>query len=102
MPSSGFKQWSKKKMPLPNNYAPGTHIDHYKVMRLLGQGIANRVYLAHDLSNQQEVILKFPRDEIIGGAAIFSAYQREFEIGKRLAHPGLQRLLNADEPHHGD
>ncbi len=84
-------------MPIPNNYMPGAQIDHYIVIRLLGQGIANRVYLAYDLSNRQQVILKFPRDEVVGGAAIFAAYRREEEIGKRLLHPMLQPLLNSDE-----
>jgi eukaryotic-like serine/threonine-protein kinase len=89
-------------MPVLTTYLPGKQIDHYTIIRVLGQGIANRVYLACDLTNQQEVILKCPRADIIGGAAIFEAYRQEAEIGKLLHHPCLQRLLNQDEQRHGE
>lgn len=82
---------------MPAKYKTGQRIDHYQIIRLLGQGIVNHVYLAQDWLAQQEVILKFPNDELIGGAAIFKCYQREAEIGKRLAHPAIQRHLNQGE-----
>jgi serine/threonine protein kinase len=43
------------------------------------------------------VVLKFPHDEVIGGAAVFERSRREAEIGKRLGHPGIQRHLNQGE-----
>jgi serine/threonine protein kinase len=45
----------------------------------------------------QEVVLKFPHDDVIGGAAVFARYQREAEIGRRLNHPRIQRHLNRGE-----
>src|SRR5689334_19329207 len=81
----------------PNNYLPGTCVDHYQIVRLLGQGIASRVYLAYDVLDQREVILKFPLDDLIGGAAIYARYQREGEIGKILDHPAIQRHVNPGE-----
>ncbi len=57
----------------------------------------NRVYLARDVSNQQEVVLKFPNDALIGNIAVFERYKREAEIGNRLHHPYVQHLLNTDE-----
>jgi serine/threonine-protein kinase len=92
----------RKKMPVPTSYAPGMQIDHYRIVRSLGEGFANRVYLAYDLVSRQNVILKYPRDEMIGGKAIFAAYRREVEVGKRLSHPSLQCLLYADEPRQGE
>jgi serine/threonine protein kinase len=62
-----------------------------------GQGGANRVYLAQDRRMLQEVVLKFPHDDVIGGAAVFARYQREAEIGRRLNHPRIQRHLNRGE-----
>jgi serine/threonine-protein kinase len=79
-------------------YQPGTQVDHYKILRLLGQGVSSRVYLAHDLHTQQQVVLKFPLDDLIGGAAIFERYKCEGEIGTLLDHSTLQRHLNQGEP----
>jgi eukaryotic-like serine/threonine-protein kinase len=82
---------------LTTTYTPGTLVDHYEIIRMLGHGGMNRVYLARDGSNQQEVVLKFPNDELIGNIAVFERYKREAEIGNRLHHPHVQQLLNAAE-----
>ena len=78
-------------------YTPGARIDHYEIIRLLGQGGMNRVYLARDIHNQQEVVLKFPNDDSIGNVGVFERYKREAEIGSRLNHPFVQHLLNVGE-----
>ena len=82
---------------MTTTYAPGTQVDHYEIIRVLGHGGMNRVYHARDSSNQQEVVLKFPNDDLIGNVAVFERYKREAEIGSRLHHPNVQQLLNADE-----
>jgi len=78
-------------------YTQGTQVDHYEIIRLLGHGGMNWVYLARDVTNEQEVVLKFPNDELIGNVAVFERYKREAEIGNRLHHPQIQQLLNTDE-----
>src|SRR5438270_6143920 len=78
-------------------YTSGTQVDHYEIIRMLGHGGMNRVYLARDVSNQQEVVLKFPNDDLIGNIAVFERYTREAEIGNRLHHPYVQHLLNTGE-----
>src|SRR6266702_4137819 len=78
-------------------YAPGARIGHYEIIRLLGQGGMNRVYLARDIQNQQDVVLKFPNDDLIGNVGVFERYKREAEIGSRLNHPFVQHLLNVGE-----
>src|SRR5579859_3591144 len=60
---------------MPAIYGSGKQIDHYQITCSLGQGVTSRVYLAQDLATQQKVVLKFPIDDIIGGAAIFERYQ---------------------------
>src|SRR5260370_36896863 len=78
-------------------FTPGTQVDHYEIIRMLGHGGMNRVYLARNVFNQQEVVLKFPNDDLIGNIAVFERYKREAEIGNRLHHPQVQQLLNTDE-----
>ena len=82
---------------MPTTYTPGERIDHYEIIRLLGHGGMNYVYLAQDILNSQKVVLKFPNDELFGDVAVFERYKREAEIGSRLNHPHIQRLLNTDE-----
>ena len=84
-------------MPMTVAYTPGTQIDHYEIIRLLGHGGMNRVYLARDLHNQQQVVLKFPSADLIGNIAVFERYKRESEIGNRIDHPYIQHVLNSDE-----
>ena len=82
---------------MTTTYTPGTLVDHYEIIRMLGHGGMNRVYLARDVSNQQEVVLKFPNDDLIGNIAVFERYKREAEIGNRLHHQHVQQLLNTGE-----
>src|SRR5712691_3171157 len=82
---------------MSTTYTPGQRIDHYEIIRLLGHGGMNHVYLALDLHNSQEVVLKFPNDDLFGNIAVFERYKREAEIGNRLRHPYIQHLLNIDE-----
>ena len=72
---------------MPVTYRTGQSIDHYEIIKLLGQGGTSRVYLARDRHTQQEVVLKFPNIDEIGTADIYARYQREIQIGRRLNHP---------------
>jgi len=82
---------------MTTTYALGALIDHYEIIRMLGHGGMNCVYLARDIDNQRQVVLKFPNDDLFGNVAVFERYKREAEIGNRLHHPHIQHLLNVDE-----
>lgn len=82
---------------MTTTYTQGTRVDHYEIIRMLGHGGMNWVYLARDVNNEQEVVLKFPNADLIGNIAVFERYKREAEIGNRVHHPQVQQLLNTDE-----
>ena len=82
---------------MTTTFSRGTRVDHYEIIRQLGHGGMNNVYLARDVLNEQEVVLKFPNDDLISNIAVFERYKREAEIGSRLDHPHIQRLLNVNE-----
>src|SRR5579884_4123545 len=82
---------------MSTSYTPGTQVDYYEIIRMLGRGGMNRVYLARDKNDQQMVVLKFPNEDLIGNIAVFERYKREAEIGNRLNHPHIQHLLNLKE-----
>lgn len=85
---------------MPTQYRPQQRVDHYTILSLLGQGIASHVYLALDRDTGEQVVLKFPKDDVIGGRAIFERYQREAQIGRLLCHPHILQHLNQDEQRH--
>jgi eukaryotic-like serine/threonine-protein kinase len=74
--------------------------DRYEILDSLGQGGMNDAYRARDRRTGQLVVIKVPFTSLIGDPATYSRYQRELEIGKRLHHPNIQRLLD-DGSHKG-
>jgi len=82
---------------MPILYQPGQHIDHYTIIRQLSVGTSSRVYLAKDSLTGQQVVLKFPIDDLVGGADNYKSYLREKEVGILLDHPYIQHHLHQDE-----
>ena len=65
----------------------------YRIVERLGVGGMGATYRAIDEETGRTVVVKIPSLALIGDPGTFSRYQRELEIGKRLEHPGVQRLL---------
>ncbi len=59
---------------MPMLYQPGQHIDHYTIIRQLSVGKNSRVYLARDTQTEQQVVLKFPIEDLMGGADSYKSY----------------------------
>jgi serine/threonine protein kinase len=74
--------------------APGQSVGKYDVLDLLGEGGMSESYRARDRSTGETVVLKIPFASMIGDPATYSRYEREMEIGRRLIHPHIQRLLD--------
>jgi eukaryotic-like serine/threonine-protein kinase len=74
--------------------APGQAVGRYDVLDLLGEGGMSESYRARDRATGETVVLKIPYANIIGDPATYSRYQRETEIGRRLVHPHIQRLID--------
>ena len=82
---------------LPATDAAGMQVDHYRIIRRLGRGGMSCTYLALDTQNQQQVVLKFPTDELMGNIGIYERYKREVKIGQQINHPHVIRHLNCNE-----
>jgi serine/threonine-protein kinase len=84
-------------------FHPGQQVDHYTIDESLGQGAYAETYRAVDTSTGNTVVLKFPNPQLFADPALFSRYQREVDIAKRLDHPGVQRSMdigdNRTEPY---
>ena len=88
--------------PMTARYTFGSQIDHYEIIRQLGHGGMSRVYLASDTHDQRQVVLKFPKDDLIGDISTYERYKREVKLGNQLNHPHVIHLLNPDEQHSDD
>jgi serine/threonine-protein kinase len=73
---------------------PGQTVGRYDVLDALGVGGMSESYRARDRETGQTVVLKIPYANMIGDPALYGRYERETEIGRRLDHPHIQRLLD--------
>ncbi len=74
---------------------PGQSVDGYEVTGPLGVGGMSEAYLARNRQTEARVVLKLPHPGLIGDPTAFSRFQREAEIGRRLVHPNVQRVLGS-------
>ncbi len=72
--------------------------DRFAILELVGRGGMGSVYKAMDLASGRPVALKFPFFELESDPAFYSRFQREIEIGTRLEHPGILKVLAVDRP----
>jgi serine/threonine protein kinase/formylglycine-generating enzyme required for sulfatase activity len=66
-----------------------SHIDRYRVERVLGSGTFGIVYLAQDPDLGRPVAIKVPRAERIGTASDLERYIEEARHAAQLKHPGI-------------
>lgn len=72
---------------------PGQTVDGYEITGPLGVGGMSEAYLARNRQTEGRVVLKLPHPGLIGDPTAFSRFEREAEIGRRLVHPNVQRVL---------
>jgi eukaryotic-like serine/threonine-protein kinase len=74
---------------------PGDCLDHYRITAEVATGGMATVFRAVDVRSGREAALKVPHLEAESDPVFFSRFQREVEIGKRLDHPGLIKVLDS-------
>ncbi|HKH93594.1 MAG TPA: serine/threonine-protein kinase, partial [Gemmatimonadaceae bacterium] len=68
--------------------------DGYRVDRELGGGGMSRVFVAHDLSLDRDVVVKVLSDEATAGVSA-ERFRREIQLIARLQHPHIVSILSA-------
>jgi serine/threonine protein kinase/outer membrane protein OmpA-like peptidoglycan-associated protein len=66
--------------------------DRFEMKRELGNQITGTVWLADDHRLQQQVVLKFLPDELLGDQNIFEELRNELDARVELRHPNLGRI----------
>ncbi len=76
---------------------PGDQLDHYRIESLAARSGMASIFRGTDLRSGQAVAIKVPHPEMEGDPIFFDRFKREEEIGKKLDHPGVVKVLNGEE-----
>ncbi|HVP69236.1 MAG TPA: serine/threonine-protein kinase [Anaeromyxobacteraceae bacterium] len=71
----------------------GDRVDQYEIGDLLARSGMASIYKALDTESGRTVVLKVPHVQYECDAAFYERFQREEEIGRRLDHPNIVRVL---------
>jgi serine/threonine-protein kinase len=77
---------------------PGDQLVHYRVEELVARSGMASIYRATDMRNGRPVAIKIPHPDMEADPVLFDRFIREIEIGKKLDHPGVMKVLDSGEP----
>src|ERR1700722_10372906 len=77
---------------------PGETLDHYHIESLVAQGGMASIFRSTDTRSGRTVAIKVPNPEMECDVLFFDRFKREAEIGRRLNHPGVVKVLAEDDP----
>ncbi|MCU1343168.1 MAG: non-specific serine/threonine protein kinase [Candidatus Acidoferrum typicum] len=80
-----------------NSLHPGDQLDHYRIDSLVARSGMATIYRGIDTRTGRAVAIKLPHPEMEGDPIFFDRFNREEEIGKKLDHPGVVKVLNDEE-----
>jgi serine/threonine protein kinase len=73
---------------------PGDHLDHYRIESLVARSGMASIFRATDLNDNRAVAIKVPHPEMEADPVLFDRFRREAEIGQKMDHPGVMKVLN--------
>jgi serine/threonine protein kinase len=77
----------------PTQIQPGDRLDHFLIDSVVATSGMASVFRAHDTLTGNVVAIKVPHPEIESDPALFERFRREQEIGARIDHPGVMKVL---------
>jgi eukaryotic-like serine/threonine-protein kinase len=75
---------------------PGDELDHYRIDALAARSGMASIFRGTDLRTGKAVAIKVPHPEIEGDVVCFDRFKRELEIGRKLDHHGVVKVLSDD------
>ena len=72
---------------------PGEQLDHYRIEGLVARSGMASIFRATDMRNGREVAIKIPHPEMEADPVLYDRFQREADIGQKLDHPGVMKVL---------
>jgi len=75
----------------------GDRIGRYRVDDLVKAGGMASIYSGTDVVSGRRVAIKIPRPELESDVLFFERFHREADIGRKLDHPGVVKVLPAED-----
>ncbi len=75
----------------------GELLDHYHLDDVVARSGMATIFRATDQRTGRQVAIKVPHPEVESDPALFDRFRREEEIGRRLDHPGVMKVLPAED-----
>jgi eukaryotic-like serine/threonine-protein kinase len=82
--------------PITTSVGPGDLLDHYRLEGLVATGGMASIFRATDMRTGNAVAVKVPHAQHGGKWFCASDFDAETEIGRKLDHPGIVRMLPND------
>jgi serine/threonine protein kinase len=73
---------------------PGDQLDHYRIEGIAARSGMASIFRATDLNSGRQVAIKVPHPEMEADPVLFDRFHREEEIGRKLDHPGVMKVMN--------
>jgi serine/threonine-protein kinase len=80
-----------------SEFQPGDLLDHYRIDGLVARSGMASIFRGIDTRDGRAVAIKIPHAEMEADPVLYDRFKREEEIGKKLVHPGVVRVLNDEE-----
>jgi serine/threonine-protein kinase len=74
----------------------GDKLDHFQIERLVARSGMASIFQGTDQNTGQTVAIKIPHPEMECDPIFFERFQREEDIGKKLDHPGVMKVIAND------
>lgn len=80
-----------------SDFHPGDQLDHYRIEALVARSGMASIFRATDVNNGRTVAIKLPHAEMEADPVLFDRFKREGDIGQKLDHPGVVKVLNGEK-----
>jgi serine/threonine-protein kinase len=71
----------------------GEQLDHYRIEGLVARSGMASIFRATDMRSGRELAIKIPHPEMEADPVLYDRFQREAEIGQKLDHPGVMKVV---------
>lgn len=95
LPASLDQVTQSNSANVPRQFATGQSIDHFVLVRKLGEGGFGQVWLANDTRLRRQVAIKLPHRSFRSDSREAKRFYREAETSAQLTHPNLVPILDA-------
>jgi len=75
----------------------GEQLDHYRIEELVARSGMASIFRATDMRSGRTVAIKIPHPEMEADPVLFDRFHREDEIGEKLDHPGVMKVLPSND-----